>query len=153
MPESKSGALPLGDSPELLFRKIMQGMAAQSLRNKTAHVGWNLCQCESSPRLRGKFCKHACARPGHCRNARTIELPEPFKGTSNCRIKAADNRLKIVVSALDGKGRYFDWNRVSCQFLTDKNLGSGHVRGGHEHEIPGGRKINRPKLFAYPFGK
>ena len=101
MPESKSGALPLGDSPVLLLDKIAQGMTIQPSRHETAHIGWELRQCRACCQLSGELGKNA--RPGAChsRHPRTIELFEPIQMARHLGIKAANHRLKIVMPMLD----------------------------------------------------
>jgi hypothetical protein len=42
MPESKSGALPLGDSPKSLIQGFVHRMTIQSFCDKPFHIIWNL---------------------------------------------------------------------------------------------------------------
>ena len=147
MPESKSGALPLGDSPELLFREIMHGMTIQSLAPQNRSYRTGAAPTRPCRGLSGELGKYASAGARHCRYPRTIELLEPVQMARHLRIKPAYHRLKIVMPMLDGKGRYFDWNRVSCQFLTAKNLRRWHLHGRRQDQIPGGRQGDRLKVL------
>src|SRR5262245_1071443 len=95
MPESKSGALPLGDSPRILSLADPQGLPVQAARHEPAHVLRQRRQDPGRLSLRVESTKDTGAGAGH---PRVAELTQPFEVTGNLRITPADHRFEIVAT-------------------------------------------------------
>src|SRR4051812_44451648 len=102
MPESKSGALPLGDSPTLKLTAIAldaliahrsQRMIVQSSRNQPAHGRRELLHYTNCLCFTCELAKHARSRTGH---ACITKLPQPIEMLPDFRIKPANDRLQVI---------------------------------------------------------
>ena len=90
-------------TPQLLFRKIMHGMAVQSLRHKTIHTGRNL--------------RNADLAAGSVANSANTQAPEPviaaIRGLSSC---LSHSRWR----ATSGYDRHTTGSRSLCPCSTEK---------------------------------
>ena len=151
MPESKSGALPLGDSPKLYIPlKILQRMTIKPFGQESPHRIRQRTQCAPGFDLVSKFREYAGSGARH---ERPPVLPKPSQIVPNGRIEAAGDGFEVVATGLDRKVRYFDGNRVSCQIRACENFCRGDADGWNQNQIPGRTKGNGNEFLAYSFGE
>ena len=151
MPESKSGALPLGDSP--IFGRTQASPYSGCLSRP----------CATKPCIPSGS-GAAPSRPRSSVNAANTQAPEPvilaspysaqpLQVFAHHRVGAYYNRFQVVVSTTLWEGRDFQRWRVPCQSRTDKNLCRRHLNRGHQNHITGCRQGHRLQLFAYTLGE
>src|SRR5258706_10053007 len=98
MPESKSGALPLGDSPKTLVVLRPQRMPVQTARHEAPHVRRQFRQYPACLSFAVKCAEHTSPGSGHA----GIAVPaQPLEMTGHLRITPAHHRLKIVAALAD----------------------------------------------------
>src|SRR5215468_1150536 len=127
MPESKSGALPLGDSPRESVasassgrRKPPQGVPIERPRYKSREAAGARCPGENlrSRILGSKRRENARTGPRHARFDRSWSLRclagKHFETGRDFRESRGRNRLQIVAAKPLRKEKYFRGGAISC---------------------------------------
>jgi hypothetical protein len=151
MPESKSGALPLGYGPK-------NSEALQRLRGsicaKRSCSGERLQPRATNPApARRQLRQHAPGadqRPGRrrkrkrrCRSSRAAPCcRQPGGGGGDFRIAAIDHRFAIIATSAFHEVGYCDERRVSCQFRVVEHRAGRHMTGRCQDHKPG--LVQRP---------
>src|SRR5258708_8504059 len=106
MPESKSGALPLGDSPKNSPKNLVvlrpQRMPVQATRHEATHVRRQVRQGLARVTFAVKCAKNTRPGSGH---AGIAVSAQPFKMTGHLRVTPAHHPLKILTALTHSKRR------------------------------------------------
>src|SRR5215472_282841 len=166
MPESKSGALPLGDSPRESVASAISGrceppqrVSVERPRHKSREAagarrpGQYLRGCI----LGGERREYARTRPRHARfhrrRRRCCLASERFETSRDFRKSRGRNRLQIVAAKPLRKEKYFRGGAISCQFGGGENRRCRHCGIGCEYHEPSRRQAHRGEQFADPASK
>src|SRR5215467_7485721 len=153
MPESKSGALPLGDSPRETAASTAsserpQRVTSQRPRNEAFHVVWHTQQRPSRGILGFEGGEDASPRTRHaCTRLRSLACKR-VKMTRNLREPRSRSGVKIVAAIPFGKDHYFRGPAIACQFRRGENARCRHACRWCQDREPRRRKRDGQKLLA-----